>query len=513
MKIEKVIENIGTVLELKRLASAYVIDYRNLSEDEIRDAFKKTAPQYYYKENVVKVLRECFLNSNRNIRILSDLIVHKVLLQKDEFMCPKRETEDLVIAWEQGVVDRSNEDLFKKATEKSRNVEFFSFILDTAWQNNDEISPDEKNLIEKIRERLKITDTEFRIIEAKLGQFPQPENRLHSRSDIDEARRHLQTGGIVFSLRDTDGTDYDIVPEEVVSAIREIEGIEIRDYGYRELLRHKYVRSKQYLTATLGKRGIEVDAYNTVERLQEDIMDHISPSVVLGGLTPRDGLPVETLSKWCGELDLNVSGTKNELISRIIGFYDRLLQRLNVEDDPREAAYLYYNDFASRNSQALRAQQLIEKDIEIERKFEEATKYLFETKLRHKPLTFVGQSHADGALSFRDEILYWDNKSKESPVNLKDHIKQFDRYIRSSEKPVAGFLVIAPSFTDESSILTMQYKVENGTTITLLTAAELKSVAEQWATKQMKAKTAEPFPLGYLIQQGRFNPSLVPVLS
>ena len=41
MKIEKVIDNIGTVLELKRLASAYVIDYRNLTDGEIRDAFKR----------------------------------------------------------------------------------------------------------------------------------------------------------------------------------------------------------------------------------------------------------------------------------------------------------------------------------------------------------------------------------------------------------------------------------------------------------------------------------------
>lgn len=412
MKIEKVIDNIGTVLELKRLASAYVIDYRNLTDGEIRDAFKKTAPQYYYQENVRKVLNECFLSSNRNLRILSSLIVEKVMLQKDDFMCPRRETDDAIIGWEQGVVDRSNEDLFKKATEKCRNVEFFTFVLDTAWQNNDEISPDEKNLIEKIRDRLKITDSEFRIIEAKLGKFPLPENQLHSRSDIDEARRHLQTVGILFSLRDADGTDFDIIPEEVASVIREIKGVEIREYGFRELLKHKYVRSKKYLTATLGKCGIEVDAYNTVERLQEDIMDHVAPSVVLGGLTPRDGLPVETLSKWCGELDLNVSGTKTELIERVIQFYDKLLQRLEVKEDPREAPYLFYVDFASRNAQALRAQQLIEKDIEIERKFEDATKYLFETKLFHKPLTFVGQSHADGALSFRDEILYWDNKSK-----------------------------------------------------------------------------------------------------
>lgn len=512
MKFDKVVENIGTVLELKRISSAYVIDYRNLTDDEIREALKKTAPQYYYEENLRKTLDECFLNPNRNLRVLTSLIVRKVLLQKDDFMCPKRETEDSIIAWEQSVVDRSNEDLFKKASEKCKNVDFFTFVLETAWQNNDEISPDEKNLIEKIRERLKITETEFRIIEAKLGKFPLAENKLHSRTDIDETRRHLQSAGILFALRDSDGTDYDIIPEEVATAIRRVEGVEIREYGFRELLKHKHVRSKQYLSATLGKSGIEVEAYTTVERLQEDIIDHVSPTVVLGGLTPRDGLPAEILSKWCGELNLNVTGTKNELIARVIEFYDQLLQRRETEEDPREAPYLFFEDFATRNASALRAQQLIEKDIEIERKFEDATKFLFEKKLFHKPLTFVGQSHADGAVSFKDSILFWDNKSKESPVNLKEHLKQFDGYIKASEKHVAGFLVIGPSFTEESSVSAMQYQVENGTTLTLITAAELKAIAESWSKKQAEAKTNEPFPLGYLIQPGRFNPALVPGL-
>ena len=44
MKISKVVDLIGTSISLKRIASAYVIDYRNLSDEAIRDALKKTAP-------------------------------------------------------------------------------------------------------------------------------------------------------------------------------------------------------------------------------------------------------------------------------------------------------------------------------------------------------------------------------------------------------------------------------------------------------------------------------------
>lgn len=45
MKFEKSVQNIGTITELKRIASAYVIDYRNLDDAEIRKALIKTGPQ------------------------------------------------------------------------------------------------------------------------------------------------------------------------------------------------------------------------------------------------------------------------------------------------------------------------------------------------------------------------------------------------------------------------------------------------------------------------------------
>ena len=47
MDIRTSVGSVGTSIELKRIASAYVIDYRNLSDDEIRLAIDKTAPQYF----------------------------------------------------------------------------------------------------------------------------------------------------------------------------------------------------------------------------------------------------------------------------------------------------------------------------------------------------------------------------------------------------------------------------------------------------------------------------------
>ncbi|HSG92171.1 MAG TPA: hypothetical protein VK999_00570, partial [Methylotenera sp.] len=70
MDIAKCVQNVSTFTELKRIASPYVIDYRGLTEGEIKAALIKTAPQYYFKSNVSEALKQISLSSNRNIRII-----------------------------------------------------------------------------------------------------------------------------------------------------------------------------------------------------------------------------------------------------------------------------------------------------------------------------------------------------------------------------------------------------------------------------------------------------------
>lgn len=105
----------------------------------------------------------------------------------------------------------------------------------------------------------------------------------------------------------------------------------------------------------------------------------------------------------------------------------------------------------------------------------------------------------------------WDNKSREAPglVNLKDHIKQFHEYIENADKPVPIFLVIGPIFTDESELTAFKYTSENlNRNIVLITAEELKCLAEEWSSTENKRRD-EPFPLGLLARTGRFNSKLL----
>jgi hypothetical protein len=507
MNFKSVVQSLATITDLKRVASAYVIDYRNLSNDEVVEALIKTGPQYYFRDNVEDALGKLLLSEDRDERIISPILINHILLHTDDFKIIQKDLTDAVINYEQDIINRSNDFLNDDKAKKNKSYEFFKFILEVAWERNDSVSADEQNLLNKIRLKVGITDDEKNIIEASIGRFPLNENKLHSRDQIEAVRRKLQSAGLLFCIRDNDKEDYDIIPDEVVRTLREILGIEIKHHGFIELMNSKHLKSKTYLRNMLSKAGMEVNSNTNLASLQELCISYLKPSILLGGYSPRDGLDGSTLSTWCGELHLNISGQKVELIDRIIAFYDNVRKEISSLDDERKIWFEFYEDLASRNLDALRSQNIIVKDLECEKCFEKATDYIFEELLMHKPLVLKGTEHADGMLSYQDKIVLWDNKSKESAVNLSDHIKQFDRYINTEEKAVPIFLVIGPGFTDNSTSVAMQYMLENDTVICLLTADNLKQLAIKWDKRASKGN--EPFPLGYFKQPGMFNSSLV----
>lgn len=501
MKFEECIKNVSTFLDLKRIATPYVIDYRKLNEDALKNAMQITAPQYYHPENVEKSIKSVTLNPAQNIRVIADAII-RILLDKDDFTETQSAVEESVISYEQNIVNIANE---SDAANYSESETLLKFVLEAAWEQNDSVSVDEINLLEKIRVKLKITSQEYQILEAKIGKYPSNSNVIHNRTDIGDARKYLQSIGILFPIRDSNGTDYDVIPEEIALVIRTLYGVEIKTSAYLQLLSSKYVKNKTYMQGILNKANIAFAPQMTIPQLQSLLQRYIRPSNLLGGFSPRDGLDTATLSDWCNSLGVQSYGTKLDLIWNILRYYDSIKQINTTSEDIRGSYFEVFEELANRDLAFLRKQNIIVKDLECEHKFEEATNYIFEKILKNKPLLLKGTDHPDGILSYNDKLIMWDNKSKESPVNLADHIKQFDRYIHASEKPVSVFIVIGPDFTADSAKECLKYSLTNDTLILLITAKELKELAIEWRKKH--ANDEESFPLGYFKQNGRYNVS------
>lgn len=503
MKFNECIEKVSTFTDLKRFANEYVIDYKRLSFDELKSAVVKTAPQYSNEDNIRSVVRTIELNPDRNIRVLFNVYIRNILLNCDDFTESVRVIEDKIIAYEQDVVDTANE---FSLNDEVDNIEFYKYVVEAAWEENNDVSVDEQNLINKIKDKLGISEKHHQILEAQIGKFPTIGNVLHSKDDISAVRRYFQNRGLVVSVRDTNNVDYDVIPEEIAKILRKVFNVDIKESSYWSLLESKYVKSKTYLIDILTKAKVILPKYPKTSQLKELAVKNLTAHQLLGGFSANDGLDKKTLSEWCSNLGLIAYGTKPELINRVIAYYDNIKQIQCNEEDDRELLYHFYEELASRKLSDLRQQGVINKDLECEHKFEIATNYIFEKIFKIKPLIMSGTEHPDGILSFNDKLIMWDNKSKETDVSLSDHIKQFDRYIKNSSKPVSVFMVIGPSFTSDSQKECAKYAMSNDTIILLITATELKMLAEKWSKSH--ATDAEPLPLGVFKQNGRFNPEL-----
>ena len=520
MRFDNTVEAIWRMAELRRIAGAHVVDHRQLSPEELKAAIIKAKPQYLDQATVLKNLEFALYQEPRtDFRVLSRLILIDVLIDQYDFGLPVSQTEERVIAFEQSVVNRSNEiDLVdlactNRASPRYQSLELYNFVLNVAWENENTKSPDEVNLLRKLRDRLRITESDHRLMEAKLGNYPKPLNELHSRTEINDVRKYLQGMGLLFAIRHDDDVDLDIIPEELAVGIRHILGLELRTDSYSALMTYRLLRRRAHLIDILSRSGVEFGGYDTVDILVNRVLDYVTPSKAFASVSPRYGLTNDQLAAWCRDLNEPVSGTMDERIQRIIAHFEQLRPRIEQEVDERELWYNFYDELASRNYETLRSQHIIDKDLEIEAKFEDATEFLFAEKLNHTPLHQAGSNHPDGLLSLGANYLMWDNKSKESPVNLKDHLRQFDAYMDQADKPVPVFLVIGPTFTEESEADAVRYHAQHfDRTTTLITAVELKLLAEEWSSQENKNRE-EPFPLGLLAATGRFDRSGLGKLS
>lgn len=173
--------------------------------------------------------------------------------------------------------------------------------------------------------------------------------------------------------------------------------------AYLELLDHRALKKKAYPTEILETAQVTFSKYDTVEQLKERIVSNVPAARAIASASPRFGLTSEELSDLCKDLSLSASGSMPERVDRIVEHYANLRPRVQAGGDERELWFRHYEELAFRQHDVLRAQHIIEKDLEVEHKFENATRYLFDKLLGHTPLKQTGTNHCDGLLSLKSD--------------------------------------------------------------------------------------------------------------
>ena len=90
MEFIKLIEQVPNITIAKRIATAYVADFRRLELDELKEFLVKTAKQYTSYENIAARLDELKLDGNRAVRIIAPILLRDYLIDQDDFISPAR---------------------------------------------------------------------------------------------------------------------------------------------------------------------------------------------------------------------------------------------------------------------------------------------------------------------------------------------------------------------------------------------------------------------------------------
>lgn len=476
-----------------RVLGRYLQSTRGLEDEDLTRVIKQHAEKLADRTRVLNALQTPDPDFNRG-QLKAILI--SILLQEETHTLEENRLDEKVIEFEKGLVKRSKSldlsELKRQDPDRWHHYDTYRIVLEAAWSSDNTISADEARLLGVLRAHLEISLEEHWLISALLKRFPKEKCALHTPDEINESRKEMQREGILWNYRDEDSRNIDVIPAEIAGVIRRgFAGQELQRTNYRRLLHHDSIMLAD-VRGILQKHGLDRNG-NKPDLIERIVASEIKPSEVLNDLDR------ERLSSMCACFRLKSSGTKAELIERLIEFYDDLTFEERVSKDEREVWYNNYELLASRAYAELRAKKIISKDLEIEHLFEAATGFLFSARLHVACDQSQKENRADGRLPLdHNQVILWDCKSAEGLVNLQDYLEtQFDGYLRkeqeSNRQPLA-FLVIGPGFTPQSIKLAHQYKARTNWDIALVTAEGLKHLADRWTA----VEPDKPFPIRLL---------------
>ncbi len=486
MKIEDIIDNMSKIY-LERIVKSYTTDIYEKDEEGYRNQIRNNIDFFSNPEKIRERLSD-YTKSSKKPHQTSLLLnfVLKTLIASRQYALKYEDLIENVINAEKEIIKNSEKkEFFKHLDVKS--LEIFETILQAAFED-DYISEDELYLIRKVRRKIGFQENDQYLIQAKLKYFPKNNNAPHTYQEIKECINSLQKYGILFYCNLLENKEHlCVIPEELVDGVKSYLGIDLTAEKYKLLLQNL---SKDELQDILDSINIK---YN-------DKKDKVIERVVMAGITTSEALgnlSSDRLSGICNKLNIKKTGTKEEKINRIINYYDDLIN-IDVQDteDKRKIYYDFFEQLAKRDLQNLLGKNIIKQERDIDQAFEVATKYIFEEYLGHTVLDQDGSEHSDGCLKFNNgDLLLWDNKSlnNEKYTFPNSHLKQFKRYIRDVSNRgdrVSCFLIIVPDFDESAKENALKLKYESGsdTDISIISAENLKFIAEEWTKNKKNQK-------------------------
>jgi hypothetical protein len=276
----------------------------------------------------------------------------------------------------------------------------------------------------------------------------------------------------------------------------------VTDEAFKEAL-SKFTASQ--LHSVLGKKKLKIGGNKNqkVERIVNSV--HLLASIL-------DVLRTDELVGLCRLCEISTRGRKPEIIERIVHYFKNY-QIKGSKATPKEL-FSIYEDLSKQNKNAYRDIGIDDKQISlptIATDFERATKYIFESIFRLTVKTQTpGREEPDGVIK-EDNIILYDCKTVlyppyELPIAHRDQFRryikdQYDKLEPHAKTALKCFIIIAHSFDHKIGDKLAQMKIEPYVPFCLITASDLKFIAERWLEEQR----GKILPTSLLIFQGLYT--------
>jgi hypothetical protein len=370
------------------------------------------------------------------------------------------------------------------------SVDIYQSVLEVAWENR--VSFDEYQLIRRLQRKLDINRRDHRVMEIRVGSVP-----IVGPAEAEQALRDLNYHGFVcqFKLR---GHTQVVVPEELALRLRSIYGISLQSGAYRNLTAKLPMSAIRETLEQAKQPSVSLRKDFLVERL---IDGDVPPANVLDKLD--NNMLDELLAEFTSQKPPSMRAVK---MRHLIAYFDQYTLTSSNGDEPSDPDKVYYDylaALAARQYEVLRAASVIQHDQNVDRAFERGVRYAFSSLFGHPAIQFTGNAHADGGIAAkRGRMVLWDCKSALTPYALTEpKCAQFLQYImKEVPNVVCPFLIISGDFTGESAARALALKAScpRGTEIGLITATDLKWLADKWG----KEYSDKLLPLDVLAHSG-----------
>jgi len=491
MQIADVLPQLG-IFPLRRFADAWAVS--TIKSDK-RDVFEQAILGELHRINSLDAVRQRLTALERQLDYLkrsnAEMALRMILDEPGYVVGDEAEFIKLIVEGDFAFVEYAKAPTSLRHLDR-RTIDVYQSVIEVAWE--DRVTFDEYQLIKRLQSKLGICRRDHLVLETRIrGRSPV------SSQEVIEALKSLNYEGFVCQFKHQGRTQL-VIPEEIACHLRTIYGIVLQSGAYRNL-------GSKLPTAAIRK-ALEDTGQPAVSHKKDWLIDRlidgdISPAFVLDGLD--DKALDEVFQTFPQEKRPTMRAVK---IRHLISHFERFAAKAPEPkpEDPDRTYFDYLAELCSRQYEVLRAANVIHRDQNVDRFFERGVRYAFRTFFGHPSLEFTGSAHADGGVVARNgRMALWDCKSAMEPYALTEaKCAQFLQYVaREAPTVVSPFLILSGSFTDDSSAraLTLKANCRPGTEIGLLTAADLKWLAERW----VRDYPAKRLPLDVLAHSGRLD--------